>query len=181
MSVGQSTLQQEIDQNTSKRLYDRVGPAIGIASGVFGSLAILGLTLLPTSTRTQQVLVLIACAGSTVACVTGLGAWQSVRRFALCVISAVIALVSLAGLSVVTEAVRPKSDPRAHADGPSAVVGESPAATGSTGESDRATDSTPIGPTPTSASPKTEAPYKEVYSEKELRLPVGGCFKLDSS
>jgi hypothetical protein len=74
---------------------------VGIVTGLFGMLFGVGLILLPTATTREKVLVIGASLAVSVSGLTGVGAWRSRRRFGLTALAGGLAIVCLAGLSVV--------------------------------------------------------------------------------
>jgi hypothetical protein len=93
-------------RGSSRPFQERVLFIATVGAGSFTLLAAFGLTLLPDSTRTQQALILVACMALSLAFVTALGAWRNAVRFALASLSAAVAVVCLAALSIATESVR---------------------------------------------------------------------------
>jgi hypothetical protein len=79
----------------------RYATIVGIVTGLFGMLFGVGLILLPSATTREKVLVIGASLAVSVAGLTGVGAWRSRRRFGLTALAGGLAIVCLAGLSVV--------------------------------------------------------------------------------
>ena len=79
----------------------RYATTVGVVTGLFGMLFGVGLILLPSATIREKVLVIAASLAVSVAGLTGVGAWRSRRRFGLTALAGGLAIVSLAGLSVV--------------------------------------------------------------------------------
>jgi len=73
---------------------------VGITTGIFGVLAGIGLTLLPANTLGEKSLIIGACIALAIAGYTGVGAWQSKRRFAATAVAVALAIVGLAALSI---------------------------------------------------------------------------------
>lgn len=82
---------------------EKFGLRAGIATGVFGVLAFLGFSFLPTSTTAEKAYVCGACSVLSIACVTGAGAWRSLRRFSMTVTCLILAFICLAALSIVAQ------------------------------------------------------------------------------
>jgi uncharacterized membrane protein len=79
----------------------RYATIVGIVTGLFGMLFGVGLILLPSATIRERVLVIGASLAVSVAGLTGVGAWRSRRKFGLTAFAGGLAIVCLAGLSVV--------------------------------------------------------------------------------
>ena len=77
------------------RLTEQAGVIIGIATGVLGVLLTIGFVFLPAGTLAEKMYVLFACLALSAASVTGIGAWQSGRRFGLTAASVCVAVVCL--------------------------------------------------------------------------------------
>jgi NPCBM/NEW2 domain len=85
-------------------MIEKAGLVVGIVTGVAGTLSGVGFALLPTATWTDRALVVVASLALSVAGFSGIGAWQSGRKFAFAATSAGLALICLAGLSVAAQA-----------------------------------------------------------------------------
>jgi hypothetical protein len=86
------------------RLTEKAGVVISIVTGVLGALLAVGFALLPTSTGVEKSYIIFASLALSVAAVSGIGAWRDGRRFAFTAISTGLAIICLAGLSVVAHA-----------------------------------------------------------------------------
>lgn len=92
--AGASGGQQALAAQGSRRTEQAPLP-IGLGTGVLGVLLTIGFVFLPVSTLAEKLYVLFACLALAVASVTGIGAWQSGRRFALTAFAAGVAVVCL--------------------------------------------------------------------------------------
>lgn len=155
--------------NEAKRpLEDRVSWVFTIAAGTFSVTTLFGLTLLPVNTQGQRALVLIACLALGVAAYSGVGAWRSFRRFTSMTLSASVALVCFAGLSITTDSAG-RDRPSAGGTLTGLPTSEVPVAEGS-----RAGESPPSSP-----DAPTSFPPNEIPTESPSDPPAAGTWLTD--
>ncbi len=87
------------DPDHGQERYEKI--VSGVSGGTMAVFATVGLEILPVSTLTEKLLVIVACLGLGVAVWGGFGAWRSVRKFAVMSVSASIAVICLGALSIV--------------------------------------------------------------------------------
>jgi NPCBM/NEW2 domain len=93
---------EEPDSSVSSRRWrERFARDVGVATGAFGLLAALGLTLLPATTLSEKIYVLTSCLLLSAVPVAALGAWENAKQFALTLSLMFLTIVTLAALAVV--------------------------------------------------------------------------------
>jgi NPCBM/NEW2 domain len=150
---GKRASEDENDEDAQRSFAGYYGAAIGVWTGVFGVLTGIGLLLLPKDTPTELLLILSACAALSTGSVVGFRAWKSAARFAASAISAGMAIICLAALSMAANDA-PRISPAATDTAgptppPAAASQSSPAASASaSGSSSPATAGPPLGGSP---------------------------------
>ncbi len=91
---------EEVGQEDSDRLREKVGVVIGIATGILGALLTVGLTFLPASTLAEKSYIFLACLSLSIVAVSGIGAWKSLRRFTITASFTSIAIMCLSALAI---------------------------------------------------------------------------------
>ena len=104
---------------------------VAITTGFFCALLSVGLTLLPATTLTEKSLIIGSCITLAAAGFTGVGAWQSARRFAATAVAVGLAIVGLAALSIAADAGASLHHPAGASSVASPVGQPSRASTGS--------------------------------------------------
>lgn len=87
------------DAERSQERYEKV--VGGVSGGTMAVFLTVGFEILPTSTLTEKLLIIVACLGLGAAVWGGFGAWRSFRKFTVMSVSVAIAVVCLSALSIV--------------------------------------------------------------------------------
>jgi hypothetical protein len=146
----------DTDEDQEQRFREPASFGMSVAGTVAAFVA--GFGILPSSTSAEKVLILITVIGASGAIIFGIGAWRSGRRFIIMAISAGLAFMCLAALSVVAQTA---SSAHGTASPPSS-------------DSSQPANGTPTS-SPGATGPTAPDGYVLKYSKQQFTMPGDSC------